>query len=176
VVTKLGIGTATSGLMEARTAFALATAMMFVSVPKQLYLGIGCYIHVNRNMVVAQALENGCSHLLFVDSDIMFNHDAIARLCAANVDIVGARYNKRVLPTQPTVKEDIATLSEVFFVPSGFLLVNTDVYRKIGSPYFYIDERSDCDDLYFCNKARDAGYKIYCDPTIEIGHLGTAIF
>lgn len=175
-VTKLGIGTATAGLMEARTAFSLATAMQYVPVPMQMFLGIGCYIHHNRDVIVRQALESECSHLLFVDSDIMFQADSIARLIARDLDVVGARYNKRVMPITPTVKEDIKDLAEVPFVPSGFLMVNCEVFKKIGKPYFSFDERSDCDDLYFCNKALDAGFKVYCDPTIEIGHLGTAVF
>lgn len=176
MITKLGIGTATQGLMEARTAFSLATAMQQVPVPMQLFLGIGCYIHHNRDIIVGQALENDCSHLLFVDSDLMFQADAISRLMARNVDIVGARYNKRILPISPTVKQEISAIAEVPFVPSGFLMVNCNVFKTIGKPYFSFDERSDSDDLYFCNKALDAGFKVYCDPTIPIGHLGTAVF
>lgn len=175
-VTKLGIGTATSGLMEARTAFSLLVATWHAGVPMQPFLGIGCYIHHNRDVVVRQALENCCSHLLFVDTDVIFPHDAIARLIARDVDIVAARYNKRILPITPTVREEIADMAEVPFVPSGFLMVNCDVFRKIGRPWFSFDERSDSDDLYFCNKARDAGFKVHCDPTIQVGHLGPAIF
>ena len=175
-VTKLGIGTATAGLMEARTAFSLMCASWVTGVPMQPFLGIGCYIHNNRDVVVRQALENNCSHLLFVDTDLMFQQDAIKRLMDRNVDIVGARYNKRILPITSTVKEEITDLAEVPFVPSGFLLVNCEVFKKIGKPYFSFDARSDCDDLYFCNKALDAGYKVYCDPTIQVGHLGTAVF
>jgi GT2 family glycosyltransferase len=175
-VTKLGIGMATQGLCEARTAFSLATAMRYVDVPMQLFLGIGCYIHQNRDTVVRQALDGECSHLLFVDSDIMFNHDAILKLIADDKDIVGARYNKRITPIESTVKDDIKVLSEVLFVPSGFLLIDTKVFKKIGKPYFSFDKKSDSDDLYFCNKALAKGFKIWCDPTIPIGHLGTAIF
>lgn len=175
-VTKLGIGTATQGLIEARTAFSLMVASWHAGVPMQPFLGIGCYIHHNRDVVVRQALENDCSHLLFVDTDVMFHHDAIARLIKRNVDIVGARYNKRILPVTPTVPQEMTDMAEVPFVPSGFLMVNCDVFKKIGKPWFSFDARSDSDDLYFCNKAIDAGYKVYCDPTIQIGHLGTAIF
>lgn len=173
-VTKLGVGTPSNGLMEARTAFSLATALMFTKVPKQLFLGLGALIHVNRNIIVKQALESGCSHLLFVDSDMMFQYDDINKLIAHDVDIVGARYNKRILPLESTVP-GITTFSEVPFVPTGFLLINTDVFRKIGEPYFSFNN-AESEDMYFCQKAIAHGYKVWCDPSIQIGHLGTAVF
>lgn len=178
-VTKLGIAMATSGLIEARTAFSLATAMLGVPCQMQMFLGIGCYIHQNRDVCVRQAIEAGCTHLLFVDSDVMFNPDAIQKMIkhAENgIDIIGGRYNKKILPIESTVKEDIKELSEVHFVPTGFLLVDMEVYKKIGKPYFSFEDGAESEDMYFCEKAIKNGYKVMCDPTIEIGHLGTVVF
>lgn len=175
-ITKLAIGMATNGLCEARTAFSLATAMMYTPAPMQLFLGIGCYIQQNRNVIVKQAIDAGCSHLLFVDSDMMFDHDAIARLIAHDVDIVGIKANKKIFPVTSLVPEDIKELSEVPFVGTGFMLINLEVFKKIEAPYFHLNEESDSDDLYFCKKAIKAGFKVHCDPTIRIGHIGTHIF
>src|SRR5437870_761047 len=97
---KLGIGTPTGGLMEARTAYCLITAVRNTPVAIQLFLAIGCYIHHNRDVLVRQALENDCTHLLQVDTDMMFDSDAINRLMAHDLDIVGARYNKRIMPPE----------------------------------------------------------------------------
>lgn len=167
----------TGGLCEARTAFSLATAMMSVPAPMQLFLGIGCYIHHNRDVIVRQALENECSHLLQLDGDVMFNHDAIAKLMERNVDIVGARYNKKILPVESTVKQELnGQMAEVPFVPTGFILINCDVFKKIGKPWFSFMDDAESEDVYFCDKAKKHGFKIYCDPTIQIGHLGTAVF
>lgn len=175
-VTKLGIGMPTHGMCEAQTAFALATAMQFARVPMQLFLGIGCYIHINREMITKQAIENECSHLLFVDSDVLFNHDAIEKLMAHDLDIVGARFNKRILPIQSTVKEDITELSVVAFVPTGLMLINCNVFKKLEKPYFSMENGAESEDMYFCEKAKASGFKIWCDPTIQTGHLGTAVF
>ena len=30
--------------------------------------------------------------------------------------------------------------------------------------------------VYFCLKAKDAGYEIWCDPTMDIGHIGEYIY
>lgn len=175
-VTKLGIGMATQGLVETRTAFSLITAIQFVEVPMQLFLGMGCYIHHNKEMVVNQALENGCSHVLFVGSDMIFNHDVINKLILCDKEIVGTKYNKITSPPTSIIKENLTGLGEVSFVGDGLLLVDLEVFRKIGKPYFYFDAEAEDEDLYFCHKALKNGFKLWCDPTIQVGHIGTVIY
>lgn len=163
--------------MEARTAFSLLSAALSTANVEILpLLGIGCYIHHNRDVIVRQALDNNCTHLFQVDTDMMFGPNIINQLLAHDLDIVGCRYNKRILPPQSTVKENITTLSEVPFVPSGLLMVKTDVFKNIGKPWFSFMDDAESEDVYFCEKAKKHGYNIYCDPTIQVGHLGTAVF
>lgn len=175
MITKLGVAIVTAGEMKARTACALISALPNIGVPFQMFLAEGCYIHYNRENAVKMAFEAGCSHILFVDTDMFFDYDAIKRLIDHNLDIVGGRYNKRVVPLVSTVP-DITELSKVPFVPTGFLLINMEVFTKIGAPYFSFEDGAESEDVYFCNKAIASGYDIWCDPTIQIGHLGTATF
>lgn len=177
VIKKLGIGCVTAGEMQAQTAFSLITAILHINpLPKiQMLLILGCYIHVNRNKMIEQAKREGCSHLLFVDTDVLFGPDAINKLIQSDKEIIGGRYNKRTFPIVSTVP-DINELSTVPFVPTGFLLINMVVFDKVKGPWFGFDEETDSDDHFFCKKAIDAGYEVWCDPTIQIGHLGTAVF
>ncbi len=174
---KLGIGIATQGEIQAITACSLITAIQSLKqgIQTQMLLAIGCYIHMNRNIIVQQAIDQDCTHLLFIDSDVTFDQFAIQKLIDHNLDIVGGRYNKRILPLTSTVP-DITTLSEVPFVPTGFLLINMEVIKKMKKPYFFFDKKNESEDLYFCNKAIALGYKVYCDPEISIGHLGIAMY
>src|SRR5438552_5615559 len=105
--------------MRAQTAFSLITAILHISPmpPVQMLLILGCYIHINRNKMVEQARREGCSHLLFVDTDVIFGPDAINKLIAADKDIVGGRYNKRGFPITSTVPGDFTELTSVPFVP-----------------------------------------------------------
>jgi len=63
------------------------------------------------------------------------------------------------------------------WVGMGFMLIKYGVFEKIPYPWFY----DDCirigniignrgDDISFCKKAHEAGFKIYIDPALRVGH------
>jgi hypothetical protein len=56
----------------------------------------------SRHRLVGEALSWGATHLLWLDADHVFPADAIPRLLAHNVDVVGANYARRSTPTAPT--------------------------------------------------------------------------
>ena len=116
---KLAIGMPTTGMCEARTAFSiLAAALSTANVEILPLLHLGCYIHIGRESVAKQALDNNCTHLLFVDSDMWFGPDVINKLLSHDVDIVGARYNKKVDGQISTVPGEFSGLTAVPFVPT----------------------------------------------------------
>jgi len=126
---------------------------------------------MDRQIVVDAAFKRNCSHLLFVDGDMVFAPDAMLRLMAHDLDIVGGKYNKRVTG-EDTVPQCKHVLAPVPFVPTGFMLIATSVFEKIGRPAFSMQGGEEMsEDLYFCNKAILHGYQVWCDPTIKIGHL-----
>jgi GT2 family glycosyltransferase len=52
-----------------------------------------------------------------------------------------------------------------------FTLIRKEVFEKIERPYFVYDTTSE--DMNFCKKAKKAGYEIYVDTGLEIGHLSS---
>ena len=64
-------------------------------------------------------------------------------------------------------------LFEVAGCGFGCVLMKTDlirqVYKKFGRLFSPIGEVGE--DLSFCWRARQCGYKLICDPTIELGHV-----
>jgi hypothetical protein len=137
-------------------------------------------------------MEAGATHVLWLDSDMRFPKDALGRLLAHGEPIVGANYTTRRPPYLPTAETaegylfgspDLDGLVEVSHLGMGLLLVDTDVFRKIGEPYFALGyNRQDGsyvgEDFYFCKKARDHGYKVYVDQTLsrEVRHIGETEF
>ena len=145
-------------------------------------------IHVSREDIVRKLLDSACTHLLFIDSDISFAPDALERLLKRDRDIIGASYNYRQLPLKSTIKihdEQGNILKNVLpdgtfecgAISTGFALIKLSVFKKISHPWFFFEHdeqgRLTCgEDVWFCRKARKAGYKIYCDPTLIVKHIG----
>ena len=46
-----------------------------------------------------------------------------------------------------------------------------DLVDRVGAPFTPLIGVSE--DLTFCLRARDAGYKLWCDGRIRCGHIGT---
>lgn len=175
----LCIAMVSNGKMEVRTCFCLIQAVSQLTIPITAVSIEGCYVHRNRNEALAQAMKLGVTHILFVDSDMAFEKDAIQKLLDADKDIVGANYNKRQLPLTPIVKDGLSdNLFQTDFVPGGLMLIKLSILEELGGSWFGFDSTKDLndDDKFFCYKALEAGYEVWCDPTIKVGHIGQYIY
>ena len=70
-------------------------------------------------------------------------------------------------------------LQEVGSVGMGVMLIKANVFAKLAEPWFETPWRHDKrgyigEDVFFCKKAREAGFKIWIDHDVskEIGHIG----
>ena len=134
----------------------------------------------NRNLIVAQAVKNKSDYLLLTDDDMVFNPDALERLLAHDKDIVGAIANTKY-EKQEKVIEYLDQPEEGLFkckaLGGGFLLIKTEVFKKVPQPHFgykWFDNGmvQMSNDWFFCEKAREAGYDIWADSTLQVGHIG----
>ena len=138
-------------------------------------------IHQARNIIVDALLKSDYEWLLFIDSDQIFEHDLLIKLLATKKDFVGTQIFKRVRPYSPCISKIddkgnlisiiVDELAEVDAIGMGATLINRKVFEKIKRPQFeFIGERGE--DIVFCEKAKKAGFKIWCDPNIDIKHIG----
>lgn len=155
----------------------------------------GYTIAENRNYCVVQAEKNGSDYLFFIDDDMTFLPDTLESMLAHKVDVVGVNSYSRCLPLSSTVgliKEGKymhpdkhtawemkipSELFKCFFVGAGIMLIDMKVFDKIEKPYFeFIYGKNGMvlhgEDGTFCEKVKKAGMDIYCDGSIEVGHLG----
>lgn len=151
----------------------------------------------SRDSAALTAISNNFTHLLFIDSDMTFPPDALEKLLARNVDIVTGLAVARKGNHEPCIYKEINYKSEDpntpayvvetdidrdFFEIKGcgmaFCLIKTsvlnDIQTKYGNLFRYLGTYGE--DLSFCIRALEAGYKIYCDTTFELGHIGSEIF
>ena len=99
---KIAIGITTAGFIKSRTAFSLLN--MLKGMDYEPLFKEGPNQPLNREIIAETAIMLNCSHLLFVDSDMVFDKDALNRLLKRDKDIIGVHYNMRRFPLQTTVK------------------------------------------------------------------------
>lgn len=149
----------------------------------------GANIARNRNIGVENAKEAGADWLFFVDDDMVFDPDAIDRLVKHRLDVVSGLCVRKTWPYSPTIHHwvedvkryrtpdniELGRLIECDGTGTAFLLINMRVFNKLEPPYFCFPARHGRvlgEDLYFCEIVKKAGYKIYVDTGVIIGHLG----
>jgi GT2 family glycosyltransferase len=142
-----------------------------------------------RNNLVTQALNENCTHLLMMDTDQNYPKDVIPKLLSHKKEVVAVGIHRRYPPFDIIlyrgkvgdyhhVPDDeclSGDLIEIDATGCGCILYDTDVFFAIGSPWFeerYLpDGRIVGEDIDFCWKLRDAGFKMYADTSIKIGHI-----
>lgn len=144
-----------------------------------------------RNIIIDQALESKCTHIFFMDDDMIFPPDTLTKLLAHDKDIVSGLYLLRGFPHYPAFFDKayengmckFATLgAEGGLVKGvncglGAALVSTKVFEKLEKPYVRLGEIEKdgwCDDVGFFNRCRKAGFDIYCDLDAPVGHITSA--
>jgi len=197
---KLVIGMPTGGTIRAETVASLIGAMNELQkhdIYANLSMQLGGYVAPNRNRLVQNAIDAGATHLMFIDADMIFPADGIWKLIQHKKDIVGANYNVRMSPTSedfsgPTIslwdpkkkmnftprsKDLSKELFQVYTLATGFMLIDLNIFKKLKKPYFieWSTENNEhmTEDVYFCKEANKVGIELFCDPTIEMGHIGS---
>ena len=181
---KIAIGLPNTGTIKARTVFSLLeTVRQSKDIDFLPIFRYGNHIFENRERIVEIAEEQKCTHLFFVDSDMRFPPETLKQLLLHNKDIIGTMYNYRFLPLTNTVKffkeksENLKDIFEVAALGMGCLLIKMSIFETMKKPYFPIGfgelgKVTMTEDVGFCEKARESGFKVWCDPTIRVKHLG----
>ena len=129
--------------------------------------------------------------LLIMGDDHTFAPDLLVSLLAHEVDVVVPLVLKKDAPFDPVVYdgdegEDEKTgltihrvahlqqtgLQEVFAAGSAGMLIRKHVLDALERPVFTTSHGFQNEDLLFCKKVREAGFKIYCDVDQKMGHIG----
>ncbi len=148
----------------------------------------GPYVFSNREQIAEDFLKTDCTHLFFVDSDMIFQPEVLDKLIADDKDIVGAQYNRRVdkegvpvVATRYQMNPNDQLPQRVFknyAVATGCVLIKREVFNKIPKPWFFhgTEERPEGEDIYFCRKATENKIDIFIDGSLKVGHCGEHLY
>ena len=155
-------------------------------------------VHWARNELAKTAVEAVCpthepyTHFLWLDSDHVFHPYLACQLARhmANEEeahIVSALYyarSEKFLPVAYVkdfsdnefrhfpILEVPDTLCQVDAIGFGGVLTRREVFEKVPYPWFRFDKAGE--DIYFCVEAKKAGFNIFLDGQMKMGHIGDA--
>lgn len=178
--------------------FAQALAMLEKEGKCLVSFVIGSLIYNSRNDLVKQAMKFECSHILWLDSDMVFPPETLTYLYKemeeTGADLISGLYFRRCPPFSPVafdtleIKEgkaswtdytgELSGLHEVGGVGFGCALMKTDMLLEMAATYgdFFGPILNVGEDLAFCWRARQLGYKILLDCNLKLGHVGHTVF
>ena len=164
-----------------------------VELDQILYMAGDPYLDNVRNGLVTSFLESEATDLLFVDDDVAFEPNAVARICKARKPFIACIYPKKMdeetypvdLMPGPQATDEFGHL-EVKMAPTGFLRLNRAVFDVMPhvdypcnsktyrghfwtqiTPQGYIGE-----DVMFCGLWRALGGRIWAIPEVTLYHSG----
>ena len=127
---------------------------------------------------------------MWFDSDMIFQPDTMVRLMEHDAPIVSGAYFRRSPPyhlvafdkcdTDKREWSDLPLPKETVKcggVGFGCVLIKTEVLFEVAAQFktWFEPMNGFGEDLSFCWRARQAGWKFICDPSIELGHVGHTI-
>lgn len=152
-------------------------------------------IYSARNNLAAMAVEKEADRILWLDSDMVFPSGTLRHMHKV-LDELGKKviltgvYFRRTPPYSPVlykkldfdekgnaVWEDVTEIpAEPFEVEAcgfGCVLAPTAAFVEVSHEYgeMFNPIHGTGEDLSFCWRARQLGYKIMCNPRINLGHV-----
>lgn len=151
-----------------------------------------------RNEMTLGFLKSEFSHQMWLDADIEFTPDDVAKVWNMDADIgVGVYAMKRPDKQWFAAWKDGALVKDldqydgpidVDYAGTGFMLIKREVIETLAKtaetyegpdgrvPALYMtpihNDGFESEDYHFCRKAREAGFKVMMDPSVRLGHYG----
>lgn len=157
---------------------------------------VGSLIYASRNELAKIAVKEEYDYIVWFDSDMVFEPDTLQRLVKhldEGKDIISGIYFRRAMPYTPVLFKwldpnsilnswqgyDDYPKNSVFEIAGmgfGCVAMKTDVLLDTGeSGQWFTPIKGFGEDLSFCIRAKEKGYKIWCDSSIKLGHTSHSI-
>lgn len=148
---------------------------------------VGSLVYDSRNKLAKQAIKMEADYTMWFDSDMIFQPDTMLRLLEHNAPIVSGVYFRRSPPYHLVAFDkcdmetrewtDLPLPSETVKcggVGFGCVLIKNEVLFDVAAKYstWFDPMNGFGEDLSFCWRARQCGYDVLIDPSIQCGHVG----
>lgn len=152
-----------------------------------------------RNTLLTEAYKRKPDDIIWIDTDMVWEPDTLRQLLKHDVDVVGSACRKKIpdnvqfnfqLFKEKSFEPDEKGLIEVRRLGTGFLRMSRKAYTHLwendkkyevqgvmGSNVFEIGiwqgRELLSEDFIVCEKLIERGFKVFMDPNLTVGHVGT---
>lgn len=165
-------------------------------IATELFMISGSLIADQRQKLANSCINDKCTHILWLDSDMMFPSSTCIKLLAHKKPVVACNYSTRSEPRKAVAYRTVGDWnswlnsaietdesSSVSAVGMGCMLVDTNIFKNMDLPFFEVSYDPTLkewigEDFYFCKKIKELGVDILIDNQLstEIYHLGTTAY
>ena len=155
-------------------------------IPADVQIVGGTLVYIARNRLAHRAIRDEYTHVLWLDSDMTFSDSIVEDLLFCGKDMVCGAFVSRRPPYGPCVYTDISDPANMKKVENfgtepfrvdgcGFATVLTSVslldavQSNFGTCFRPTEQYGE--DLAFCDRVKQLGMEIWCEPTVRPGHI-----
>lgn len=147
----------------------------------------GTLVYLARERIAHKAVNEGYTHVLWLDSDMVFNADLLDDLMFSGEAFVSGVYHARrkgfascifkAIDAGRNVErfEEYPTNTfEIAGCGFGCVLIKTDILKSVFHAHgtCFTPLPSLGEDLAFCKRCKDIGFRLWCEPSVVCGHIG----
>ena len=145
----------------------------------------GTLVYIARNRLANKAINEKYTHVLWLDSDMVFHEQILDDLLFCGKEMVCGAFVSRRPPYGPCIytsirQNQIEKVKEFGTKPfrvdgCGFacVLTTTELLQAVMQKYGNCFQPTDYygEDLAFCWRVKNIGREIWCEPTVRPGHI-----
>ena len=145
----------------------------------------GTLVYFARNRLANKAINENYTHVLWLDSDMVFSEQIVEDLMDVGKDMVCGAFVSRRPPYGPCIytsieKNNIRQVKDFGLRPfrvdgCGFatVLTSVELLQAVTQKYGTCFQPTDYygEDLAFCWRVKQLGREIWCEPTVRVGHI-----
>ena len=153
----------------------------------ELNIESGTLVYAARERIAHKAINEHFTHVLWLDSDMVFSPNILEDLMFCGKPFVTGIYHARrkgyascifkTIDLNVKVERFEEYPSEPFQIAGcgfGCVLIETSILESvcINKNQCFVPLPGYGEDIAFCKRATELGHKIWCEPSVVCGHIG----
>ena len=147
----------------------------------------GTLVYLARDKLACKAINEGFTHLLFLDSDMVFDESIVETMRFSGKEFICGAFQSRRPPYGPCIYSRLKPLEKIreyglqpFRIDGcgmACTMISAEILKGVQSRYgtCFSPEIHDGvkygEDLAFCWRVKEIGKEMWCDPTARVGHI-----